>query len=33
MSLKFNKSQDRFIIYRQNGRCGNCGRDLNFGFF
>ena len=21
----FNKSQDKFIIYRQDGRCGNCG--------
>jgi len=24
----FNKSQDKFIIYRQDGRCGNCGIDL-----
>lgn len=29
MSLDFNKSQDKFIIYRQDGRCGNCGKDLN----
>jgi len=29
MSLKFNKSQDEFVIYRQNGKCGNCGQDLN----
>lgn len=29
MPLNFNKSQDKFIIYRQNGKCGNCGRDLN----
>ena len=28
MSLDFNKSQDKFIIYRQDGRCGNCGKDL-----
>ena len=28
MPLNFNKSQDKFIIYRQDGRCGNCGVDL-----
>jgi len=28
MSSKFNKNQDRFVIYRQNGKCGNCGKDL-----
>jgi predicted nucleic acid-binding Zn-ribbon protein len=28
MSSKFNKSQEKFIIYRQNGKCGNCGKDL-----
>jgi len=28
MSLKFNKSQEQFVIYRQNGKCGNCGKDL-----
>jgi len=30
MSLKFNRSQDRFIVYRQNGRCGNCGGELKY---
>jgi len=28
MSSKFNKSQEKFIIYRQNGKCGNCGKNL-----
>lgn len=28
MSLKFNTSQDKFVIYRQNGNCGNCGENL-----
>ena len=28
MPLNFNKSQDQFTIYRQDGRCGNCGIDL-----
>jgi len=28
MPLNFNKIQDQFIIYRQDGRCGNCGIDL-----
>jgi len=28
MPLNFNKKQDQFIIYRQDGRCGNCGVDL-----
>lgn len=26
----FNKSQDKFIIYRQNGKCGSCGIDLKY---
>lgn len=29
MSLDFNRNQDKFIIYRQDGRCGNCGKNLN----
>lgn len=28
MSQDFNKSQDEFIVYRQNGKCGNCGKNL-----
>jgi len=29
VSSKFNKSQDKFVIYRQNGKCGNCGKNLS----